>query len=330
MSATRAGNALSETRLDFEEAVELVTNRIQGWLEALVASLPNLFAAILVLILFYVLARLVRRASTSVLARTPMHPPLRNLLAGFTGIIILVAGSFIALGILGLDKTVTSLLAGVGIVGLALGFAFQQIASDYIAGFVIAWRRPYRLGDLVKLQDQLGFVHQINLRTTVLRLMTGEIARMPNRDVLGNPIINFTVSGRRRVDIPVGVTYGEDLPQVREVTENALRTVALRDQNQDPEVFFTEFGDSAINLIARFWIDTTAQVDYLAARSEAIIAIKQSYDANRITIPFPIRTLDFGPVGGRTLEETLDASRSATQPGSAGTDPEPRASSPSS
>ena len=330
MSATKAGDALTATRLDFEEAVELVTTRIQGWLEALVASLPNLFAAIFVLLIFFVVARLVRRASASVLARTPMHPPLRNLLAGFTGIIILVAGSFIALGILGLDKTVTSLLAGVGIVGLALGFAFQQIASDYIAGLVIAWRRPYRLGDLVKLQDQLGFVHQINLRTTVLRLLTGEIARIPNRDVLGNPIINFTVSGRRRVDIPVGVTYGEDLPQVREVTENALRTVALRDQNQDPEVFFTEFGDSAINLIARFWIDTTAQVDYLAARSEAIIAIKKSYDANGITIPFPIRTLDFGPVGGRTLDETLAASRSGAQPGRAGIDPEPPAPSPSS
>jgi len=330
MSATKAGSALSATRLDFEEAVELVTNRIEGWLEALVASLPNVFAAILVLLLFYVVARLVRRASASVLARTPMHPPLRNILAGLTGIIILIAGSFIALGILGLDKTVTSLLAGVGIVGLALGFAFQQIASDYIAGLVIAWRRPYRLGDQVKLQDQLGFVHQINLRTTVLRLMTGEIARMPNRDVLGNLIINFTVSGRRRVDIPVGVTYGEDLPQVREVTENALRTVAIRDQNQDPEVFFTEFGDSAINLTARFWIDTTAQVDYLAARSEAIIAIKKSYDANGITIPFPIRTLDFGPVGGRTLDETLHATRSAAHTGDAGIDREPPAQQQSS
>jgi small conductance mechanosensitive channel len=330
MSPTRAGEALSATRLDFEEGVGLVTNRIEGWLEALVASLPNLFAAILVFLLFYVIGRVARRTSASVLARTPMHPPLRDLLASLTGIIILVAGSFIALGILGLDKTVTSLLAGVGIVGLALGFAFQQIASDYIAGFVIAWRRPYRLGDMVRLQDQLGFVHQINLRTTVLRLMTGEIARMPNRDVLGNPIINFTVSGRRRVEIPVGVTYGEDLPQVREVTENALRTLALRDRNQDPEVFFTEFGDSSINLIARFWIDTTAQVDFLAARSEAIIAIKKGYDANGITIPFPIRTLDFGPVGGRTLDETLNASRSDPHPARGGIDPAPPASPQSS
>ncbi|MFN2239069.1 MAG: mechanosensitive ion channel family protein [Thermoanaerobaculia bacterium] len=330
MSATKAGNALTATRLNFERAVELVTDRIEGWLEAITASLPNLFAAIFVFLLFYGVARLVRRTSASVLARTPMHPPLRRILASSAGIVILVAGSFIALGILGLDKTVTSLLAGVGIVGLALGFAFQQIASDYIAGFIIAWRRPYRLGDLVKLQDELGLVHQINLRTTALRLLTGEIARLPNRDVIGNPIINFTVSGRRRVDIPVGVTYGEDLPQVREVTENALRTVELRDQNQDPEVFFTEFGDSAINLIARFWIDTTPQADYLAARSEAIIAIKKSYDANGITIPFPIRTLDFGPVGGRTLVETLEASRSAAQPGHAGIAPEPPAPSQSS
>lgn len=325
MSAASSGGALSATRLDLEEAVRLVTTKVEGWVEALIASLPNLLAALLVFLLFFAISRVVRRASRSVLARTPMHPPMRNMLAGFIGIVILVAGGFVALGVVGLDKTVTSLLAGVGIVGLALGFAFQQIASDYIAGFVIAWRRPYRLGDLVTLQDQRGFVHQINLRTTVLRLLSGEIARLPNRDVIGNPIINFTVSGRRRVEIPVGVTYGEDLPQVREVTENALRTVSSRDENHDPEVFFTEFGDSSINLIARFWIDTTAQIDFLAARSEAIIAIKQAYDANGITIPFPIRTLDFGPVGGQTLDETLAISRPAEPRGEPRTAPSPPA-----
>lgn len=295
--------------ISVREAWDLILARVQQWSETFVASLPNLLLALVVFALFYVLARSVRRAVGSLLGRTHMAHPLRSLLAGMTAFAILLAGGFVALGILGLDKTVTSLLAGVGIVGLALGLAFQEIASNFIAGIILSLRRPFRIGDLVEIQDQMGVVFDMNLRTTILNLLGGAAARIPNKDVIGNTIVNYTVNGRRRVELEVGVTYGDDLDHVQRVTHETLMGLTSRWVDRDAEVYYTEFGDGSINLTARFWIDRTEQREWLAARSEAVIAIKKAYDANGITIPFPIRTLDFSTVGGRTLAEALDARR---------------------
>lgn len=290
------------------EAWRLMHERVQAWVEGLIASLPNLLVALVVLLLFFVLSRLVRRSLESLMGRTRVHIPLRHLLANVASFAVIATGAFFALSIIGLDKTVTSLLAGVGIIGLALGFAFQEIASNFIAGVILSTRRPFRIGDLVEIDGHMGLVHDLNLRTTIVTLLTGPSVRIPNKDVIGNAIINYTVNGRRRVDMTVGVTYGEDLDQVRDVTLAALGGLTLRSDSRDPEVYFTEFGESSINMTARFWVDKTEQRDWLAARSEAVIAIRKAYAANGITIPFPIRTLDFATVGGRTLTEALDQS----------------------
>lgn len=289
------------------EAWELIYGKVEAWSESFIESLPNLLVAVVVFLLFFAAARIVKSSVSSVLARTRMHVPLRNLLAGMASFAVIVTGGFVALSIVGLDKTVTSLLAGVGIVGLALGFAFQEIASNFIAGIILSTRRPFRIGDLVEISDHMGIVTDVNLRTTVLNLLTGPSVRVPNKDVVGSAIINYSVNGRRRVDMPIGVTYGEDLEQVRRVTIEAMTGLEVRWQERDPEVFFTEFGESSINMTARFWINATEQRQWLAARSDAIIAIKRAYDANGITIPFPIRTLDFSTVGGRTLGEVWGA-----------------------
>ena len=218
---------------------------------------------------------------------------------------MLVVGLFVALGVLGLDKTVTSLLAGVGIVGLALGFAFQDIAANFMSGLILSFRHPFRVGHLVQTQGFMGVVADISLRTTVLRQLTGEHVRIPNKDVLGNPLINFSAAGERRVDLEVGVSYGEDLERVREVALRAVESVAPRRQERPVELFYEGFGDSSIDFVVRFWIDFARQPDYLAARSAAVIAIKQAFDREGITIPFPIRTLDFAAVGGTTLPDAL-------------------------
>ena len=288
------------------EAWQLILEKVQDWSEAIISSLPNLLVALVVLILFLLAGKLTQKAVRSTLNRTRMHLPLAKFLSGTANFAIVLFGIFVALGILGLDKTVTSLLAGVGIVGLALGFAFQEIASNFIAGIILLLRRPFRLGDLVEIGDQMGLVADVNLRTTILTLLTGPAVRVPNSSVLNSPIINYTVNGRRRIDLPISVTYGEDLEQVRNVTTTALEPLPGRWRERDVEVFFTEFGESSINMIARFWIERTAQNEWLLARNDAIMAVKKAFDANQITIPFPIRTLDFSTVGGRTLTQALD------------------------
>jgi small conductance mechanosensitive channel len=105
--------------------------------------------------------------------------------------------------------------------------------------------------------------------------------------------------------LKVGVSYGEDLEQVRAVTLNAIKALPDLLAREDISLYYTEFGDSSINFELRFWINFKKQPDYLQARSEAIIAIKKAYNKHNISIPFPIRTLDFGIKGGEKLNEVL-------------------------
>lgn len=287
------------------EAVALIARKLERWLEGAIELLPNFAVAVLTLLAFWLLAKIAKRILRAAMRRTPLTGPLTNLFVTTTGVVIVATGLFVALGVLGLDRTVMSLLAGVGIIGLALGFAFQDIAANFIAGILLSVRRPIHVGDIVETNDFFGTVDEINLRSTILRTPTGQTVFVPNKEVFEKPIVNYSKAGRRRVDLEVGVSYGDDLQRVRELAMGAVASVEQRDQSRDIEFFYTRFGDSSIDLVVRFWIDFTSQADYLAACSEAIVAVKSAFDRGGVTIPFPIRTLDFGIVGGERLADHL-------------------------
>jgi small conductance mechanosensitive channel len=147
----------------------------------------------------------------------------------------------------------------------------------------------------------MGKVVEINLRDTVLRTFQGQTVIIPNKDVFQNPIENYSLLGKRRIDLVVGVSYGEDLERVRSVTLDAVKNISGLSADDETTLFYQEFGDSSINFLIRLWAATPEQPDYMRICSESIISIKKAYDANNITIPFPIRTLDFGIKGGTTL-----------------------------
>ena len=170
---------------------------------------------------------------------------------------------------------------------------------------------PFKIGDLVETNGVFGNVEKIHLRTSVIRTLDGKLVVVPNKHIYQNEVINYTVSGRRRVDVECGVSYGEDLELVQRVVHDALRDVCGQEDPGQIQVFFTGFGASSIDLVGRFWIDYAKQPDFLQAKSEAVIAVKKAFDRNDITIPFPIRTLDFGIRGGQRLSEALPQLRVA-------------------
>jgi small conductance mechanosensitive channel len=148
-------------------------------------------------------------------------------------------------------------------------------------------------------------VKEIRIRTTEIITPQGEHVIIPNKEIYTNPLINYSISGRRRIDLDIGISYGEDLERVQKITIDAVKEITHQDNSKDVEVMFKEYGESSINFTLRFWISTTLEKDYKTAKSEAIIKIKKAYDANEILIPFPIRTIDFGIKGGVTLAEAL-------------------------
>ncbi len=292
--------------MNLGNAWNLLARKLAGWMRQLVLLLPNLLLAVLVVVLTWLLARLVRNMVARLLRRVSHSEQVNWLVAQAVYVAVFAAGTFIALGILGLDKTVASLMAGAGIVTLALGFAFQDIAANLMAGIYLSVRRPFRRGHLIKTQDYFGTVNQINLRWTEIYTQQGQLVMIPNKQVFENPIMNYSSLGRRRIDLEVGVSYREDLARAREVAIRAVEQVSTRQPDRPVELFYEEFGESSIDFVVRFWISFSKQPDYLGARSEAIERIKQAFDAEGITIPFPIRTLEFAVKGGETLTEALE------------------------
>jgi small conductance mechanosensitive channel len=285
------------------DAFGMLWDKITGWIETFIAMLPNLGVAIVVFIIFVLLARLSKKIVRKLFDKTSDNKAVRSLLTTITYYVVIGVGIFFILGILNLNKTVTSLLAGVGIIGLALGFAFQDIAENFIAGIILSIRRPFKIGDRVEISDYFGDVEEMNLRTTVMRSGTGQMIYIPNADVLSNPIENFDDTGVRRIDLEVGVSYAADLDQAEELAVKAINGLDEVIQKDDILLSYYEFGGSSINFQIRFMVEYKSQGYYISVRSKAIKAINDAFSDANITIPFPIRTLDFGIEGGASLSE---------------------------
>jgi small conductance mechanosensitive channel len=292
--------------MDVYRVWDLLSGKVMGWVRDFVLVLPNLAVAVLTLIGFWLGAKLARGILHRFLRRVSHSEQVNQLVGQAVFLALLATGLFVALGILGLQKTVSSLLAGAGIIGLALGFAFQDIAANLMAGIYLNIQHPFRAGHLIESKDFFGVVKRVHLRWTEMRHPEGQLMLIPNKQVFENPIKNYSATGRRRIDLRLGVSYGDDLEKVRRIGIRAVEQVSTRKPDTEVELFFEEFGESSINLVVRFWIDfTSSQAEYLEARSEAIQRLKAAFDENGITMPFPTRTLDFGVKGGEKLSEVL-------------------------
>ncbi len=283
--------------------VETVSGKIENWIGSFIELLPNMAIALILFIIFILLAKVFKRLFIKIFKKSSDNLALQNLFGSIIYYAVMGAGLFIILEVLHLGKAVTSLLAGVGVIGLALGFAFQDIVANFVSGIILAFRKPFRVGDIIKINDFMGSVTRTNLRVTVIRTFQGQEVYLPNKDVLQSPIINFTVLGERRIDLAVGVSYGDNLEKVQKIVLDALNDVKGVIRKDEMIFTYTAFGDSSINFEIKFWIKYPDDPGFLAIRTAAIIAIKSAFDKNNITIPFPIRTLDFGIKGGEKLSE---------------------------
>lgn len=281
----------------------IIESEVSAWAEGFVGIIPNLALAILIFLIFYFLSRGVRVLASKLLNRFNDHIALNRLIATIFSLIVFTAGLFFALDIIGLDKTVTSLLAGAGIAGLALSLAFQELASNFIAGVMIAIRKPFKVHDVVSSNDIYGTVSEINLRATIIETPEGQLVIVPNKQIFQNPLFNYSKLGFRLIDLRVGISYGEDLERVMKITKDAVEKVEGRIEEKGVQFYFQEFGDSSINFVVRFWIEFSTPLDVFEPINQTVINIKKAYESNGITIPFPIRTLDFGIKGGKKLDE---------------------------
>lgn len=277
------------------EAYILLLDKLKLWLNELVLILPNLIIAVIVFFVVVQLSKVVRHVVENALNRVAHNKVITSLFASILQFVVIVIGGFFALEILQLSKVVTSLLAGAGIMGLAIGIAFQDFVANLISGVFLAVKKPLHVGDFVETADTFGKVTKMGLRSTVIETTRGQVVFIPNKLIFENPLINFSKKKIRRVDLPLGVSYDDDLEKAKEVALKAVNGLEMVLDTPETTLIYKEFGDSSINFTIRFWVNYRKQYDFNYARSEAIMAIKQAFDKAGISIPFPIRTLDMDP-----------------------------------
>ena len=269
--------------------------KLEGWGEAIILKLPNFIVAVIVFILFWILAKYVSKFIRRILMRSVTQQSIK-VMAGKTSFAVTVLiGFFIALGIMDLDKVLTSVLAGAGVVGLAIGLALQGTLSNTFSGVLLSFLPQLQLGDWVESNGFAGFVEDINLRSVILKESDNNYVVIPNSVLVDSPFKNYSRTKRSRVFVHCGVGYESDLEQVRDLTIKTFQDLfKQQDGKEEIEFFYQEFGDSSINFVVRFWVDVNKNRDVLEAQNKAVMAIKRVFDAHDINIPFPIRTLDFG------------------------------------
>jgi small-conductance mechanosensitive channel len=292
--------------IKFEEFWKLINGKLQNWLETGVENIPNLVVAIVVICLFAIIARFASFALTKLFRRSMESIQIANLLVSILRVFILGVGLFIALELLGLKGTVTSLLAGAGIIGLAIGFAFQDMTENLIAGIAMGIRKPFQVGDIISTESVFGKVQAINLRNTLVETFAGQMEVIPNKILFRNILTNFSHYNKRRVDVPVGISYADDPEKAREKIVDVINDFDFVIDKESTAVYAEGFGDSSVNLVVWFWIVYPGnETGYMEARHKAVVAIKRSLEEADILIPFPIRTLEFDAKGGTKLESIV-------------------------
>lgn len=293
--------------MDISSPWQLIKDKLESWLETIIVMLPNLLVGLLVIVIFYFIAKLAKRVSNNIFQRILKSESAIRLMGNIVFTIVILAGIFITLELLQLSKAVTTLLAGAGILGLAISFAFQDIVSNFVSGLFIVTVKPFNVNDIVETNSCFGRISKINLRNTEIQTFQGQLVLIPNRKVFENPITNYTKTGVRRIDLDVGVSYGDDLEKVQKITIETIKNISEVIKEKDVILMFREFGGSSINFKITFWVKYQSDdTDYVPALNKAIMGLKKAYDENGIMIPFPIRTLDFGIKGGKNLSEMIE------------------------
>jgi small conductance mechanosensitive channel len=277
--------------MDLNEAALLIEKKLHTWARHLVALLPNFLLAIVAILFFGILARYLSRLAVRLLSRATDNVSFVNLTGSVLRIAITVVGLFVALDILELEKAVSSLLAGAGIIGLALGFAFQDLTANFLSGTYIAIKQPIRVGDVVETNGYFGQIREINLRSTIIDNFSGQYIEIPSKDIFQKPIINFSKSNARRMQLNCGVSYRDDLQKAQDLALQAIQSLPFLQEGKPVEFHYQAFGDNSITFLIWFWIDQ-AKAGPPLAMSEAIKAVKKIFEVNKVTIPFPIRTLE--------------------------------------
>ena len=277
-------------------AIDILAKQLWGMWAGFVALVPNMVIALVILGITWVVSRLARRIVDRVTGKASIRESLKQLIHTIVSIGVWVVGLVIAATVVLPGLTPASLVAGLGVGTIAIGFAFQDFFQNFLAGILIMVRKKMRIGDIIECEGIIGRVEHVSLRETHVRKLSNELTIVPNSTLFKNPVEILTDGAQRRHEIIVGVSYDTDLEQARDVIRAAMEGIDVIDQDRRIDIFAREFNASSIDFLVRWWAGSKPY-DMHDSRDRVVRAIKAALDEAGIEIPFPYVTNIFkGPV----------------------------------
>ncbi|MUL37793.1 mechanosensitive ion channel family protein [Gloeocapsopsis dulcis] len=255
-----------------------------------IEALPAFAAAIIVLFLTRYAANVTRRMTYVATKRVVKSQSLRSLLVQISHVATWVAGILFACVLAFPDLRLGDIIGLLGLSSVAFGFAFQDIFKNFLAGVLLLLNEPFRLGDQIIVNGSEGTVEDITIRSTQIRTYQGERVLIPNAIVFTSSVQVLTAMPHRRTDLELGVDYNTNLASAIDLLLETVKQVKGVLPSPSPEVDAVAFGDSAIELVVRYW-SAPQKIQVRQTRTRVIVALKRACDRAEINIPYPIRTL---------------------------------------
>ncbi len=265
---------------------------VSGLWREFVRSLPVFVFGLLILLLSAAGGWLTMRGARSLLRRRVRASLLRGVLAFAAGVFVFLVGTYIVLRVSGLTQLALTVVGGTGLVGLAVGIAFRDITENFLASIFLSMQRPFGTGDLIEVAGVTGFVQQLNVRTTVLMSLDGNLVQIPNATVYKSTLRNFSANPNRREDFVVGIGYDDPIDEAQEIARRVLTDHPAVLNEPEPWVLADGFGSATINLRIYFWLDGREH-SWLKVRSSVIRLVKRAFQKHGISMPDEAREVVF-------------------------------------
>ena len=273
-------------------AIAKLNEQLQQLWIGLVQALPQIGMAILFLLLTWLIVAGARRGLDMTLKRMRMRRSLIDVFKMLATTGLWIAGVLIACTIVFPSVTPADLLTALGLGSIAIGFAFKDIFENFVAGILILFREPFRLGDHIMCDDLEGRIEDITIRDTYIRRTDGQRVVVPNAMLFKEPVTIRTDRELRRTSIICGIAYGEDVDTARDVIQTAVDEIDDVMSDEGIQVFAHGFNDSSVDFEITWWTGSKP-IDIRRSRDKVVTAVKSALDTAGIEIPFPYRTLTF-------------------------------------
>lgn len=252
--------------------------------QKLIDFLPNLVAAVAILVIGWWIAKVIVRYVKKFFQKKSYDPALENFIVNILGWALKILVFITAITQLGIETT--SLVAIIGAAGLAIGLALQGSLANFAGGVLIIILKPFKIGDWIEAQGVSGSVKEISIFYTHINTFGNQLAVIPNGQLSNDNIINYTVEGKRKDAITIGISYDANIKEAKDILLNLMKEQEGIHKDPEPQVVVTELADNSVNLSLRFWASND---EFWGCHWYTIEEAKRRLDAAGIGIPYPQR-----------------------------------------